>query len=184
MQVLSTAIPGCFKIVPQVRRDDRGSFVKTFREDIFQEHGLTTRFAEEYYTSSHQGVLRGLHFQVPPKDHVKVVTCLSGKVMDAVVDLRTGSPAYGRHLVFELSADNGNILYLPPGLAHGFYVPNGEALLSYKVTSLYSPEHDSGILWDSADILWPDKSPHVSARDRSFARLDDFKSPFLYSSPL
>lgn len=181
MLIQNTKIPGCFEILPAILKDERGFFVKTFHRDVFAEHGLTTQFAEEYYTGSHRGVLRGLHFQVPPMDHVKLVTCVAGTVLDAVVDLRIGSPWYGKHAVFELSSDKANMIYLPAGLAHGFYVLSASAVLMYKVTSVYSPAHDSGILWNSAGIPWPGTDPLISKRDGGFVRLDDFKSPFLFS---
>ena len=182
MRIQKTTIPGCYEIFPNILKDDRGHFVKTFHQDIFAEHGLVTGFAEEYYTYSHRGVLRGLHFQVPPMDHVKLITCVSGAVLDAVVDLRVGSPAYGRHLTLELNAETANMLYLPVGLAHGFFVQSAGALLLYKVTTVYSPAHDAGLLWNSAGIPWPERSPLISARDGAFPSFADFKSPFAYSS--
>lgn len=181
MQILRTNIPGCFEIHPEILRDNRGAFVKTFHEGVFSSHGLTTRFAEEYYTCSHRGVLRGLHFQTPPMELVKLVTCVSGRVFDAVVDLRVSSPAYGNYLAFELSAEKGNMLYLPAGLAHGFQVVSPEAILLYKVTAVYSPAHDSGIRWDSAGIPWPDDDRIISKRDSMFSPLHEFKSPFLFN---
>jgi dTDP-4-dehydrorhamnose 3,5-epimerase len=182
MRIQETIIPGCYEILPNILKDERGRFVKTFHQDIFTEHGLATRFAEEYYTYSRRGVLRGLHFQIPPRDHVKLVTCVSGAVLDAVVDLRVGSPAYGKHLTFELSAEKANMLYLPAGLAHGFYVQSADALLLYKVTSVYSPAHDAGLLWSSAGISWPDRSPIISVRDGGFPAFAEFKSPFVFSA--
>ena len=181
MHINPTAIPGCFELVPKVMRDERGYFVKTFHEQIFREQGLTTHFAEEYYTYSHQGVLRGLHFQTPPRELIKLVYCVSGAVFDAVVDLRIGSPAYGKHLTFELSAEKATMLYLPAGLAHGFFAVSPGAVLMYKVTAVYSSSNDSGILWDSAGIPWPGKQPVISQRDREFVALKDFESPFRFN---
>lgn len=181
MRIQQTGIPGCAEMFPGVLKDERGHFVKTFHRDVFIEKGLTTQFAEEYYTYSYQGVLRGLHFQVPPMDHVKLVYCITGKVLDAVVDLRIGSPAYGQFVTFELSAEKANMIYLPAGVAHGFYVVSASAVLLYKVTTVYSPAHDSGILWNSAGIPWPDANPIISKRDSGFTRLEDFKSPFVFS---
>lgn len=182
MRIQKTIIPGCYELFPQVLKDERGCFVKTFHQDTFALHGLTTRFAEEYYTNSHRRVLRGLHFQVPPMDHVKIVTCVAGSVVDAAVDLRAGSPSYGKHLIFELSAEKANMLYLPAGIAHGFYVQSEAAILLYKVTSAYSPAQDEGILWSSAGISWPDQDPILSQRDRSFPPLANFRSPFVFGT--
>jgi len=175
---LPTAIPGCFEIKPRVQEDERGLFVKTFHADAFRERGLAYSFAEEYYSVSHQRVLRGFHFHLPPHNHAKLVYCLAGEVLDAVVDLRRGSSTFGQYELFELTAKKKNILYIPSGLAHGFYVQSGDALMIYKTTTLYSPEHDAGIRWDSVGINWPDKSPIVSERDHKFVRLAEFESPF------
>lgn len=182
IHLVATPLPGCWEIRCRAFEDARGRFVKTFHAAAFAEAGLETGFVEDYYSVSRQGVLRGLHFQVPPQDHVKLVYAIAGSVLDAVVDLRVGSPTYGRHHLVELSAASANALYIPKGLAHGFYVPRGEAVMVYKVTSLYSPAHDGGILWNSAGISWPDQEPQLSERDRGFLPLDQFQSPFRYES--
>lgn len=180
MRILPTALAGCFLIAPEFRRDDRGYFVKTFHEEVFREHGLATEFREEYYSASQRGVVRGLHFQTPPHQHAKLVYCVRGAVFDAAVDLRAGSPTEGRHLSVELSADNGSMLYLAPGVAHGFCALTNDALMMYKVTSVYAPAHDAGILWNSAGIDWPVEAPRLSARDQQFPALAQFASPFVY----
>lgn len=180
-EVLRTGVVGCYELVPPSSLDARGRFVKTFHSPVFADLGLATVFAEEYYTVSNQGVLRGLHFQTPPHDHAKVVYCLSGAVMDVVVDLRGGSPTYGSHAMFDLSSRRANIIYIPSGLAHGFYVTEGPAILQYKVTSTYAPEHDKGILWSSVPVPWPDLTPLVSERDMAFEVFDLFSTPFFFS---
>lgn len=180
MRIERTGIPGCYQLFPLVSKDNRGSFVKTFRRDVFESHGLITEFAEEYYSISRKGVLRGMHFQTPPHDHFKVVYCLAGKVLDAIVDLRVGSPTYLQSETLELNAELGNMLYIAPGMAHGFYTLTDEAIMQYKVTTVYAPEHDGGIRWDSTGIEWPDAAPILSVRDCGFPALDDFKSPFLF----
>lgn len=182
MRVEQTAIPGCYQLFPLVHKDHRGSFVKTFHQEVFAAHGLVTEFAEEYYSVSRKGVLRGMHFQTPPHDHFKLVYCLSGKVMDAIVDLRVGSPTYLQSETVELGAELGNMLYIAPGIAHGFYTLTDEAIMQYKVTTVYAPAHDSGIRWDTAGIAWPDANPVLSARDAGFLALTDFSSPFVFGS--
>lgn len=179
-QVNPTAIPGCYEIQPRIFDDARGRFVKVFQRNAFSEHGLEVDFAEEYYSVSRQGVIRGMHFQNPPMDHVKIVYCVQGEVFDVVVDLRLGSPSYGKAVTLNLSADKGNYVYIPKGLAHGFCATSESATLVYKVATEYSPEHDSGILWSSIGISWPSKNPVLSDRDRGFTPLSDFKSPFVY----
>ena len=182
MRVEQTSIPGCYQLLPQVMKDKRGNFVKTFHKKVFAKYGLVTEFAEEYYSVSHKGVLRGMHFQIPPHDHFKLVYCLAGKVLDVIIDLRIGSPTFCKHVVFELSAEQGNMLYIAPGMAHGFYALTDDAIMQYKVTTVYAPEHDGGIRWDSAGVIWPpDSAPIISVRDRGFPLLADFQSPFRFN---
>lgn len=180
MKFIPCTIPGCFEIVPALLRDGRGTFAKTFHEPLFAENGLSFRHAEEYFTFSSHGVLRGLHFQVPPAGYAKTVCCVSGEVLDAIVDLRVGSPTYGQHETFTLSSDTMKLLYLPPGIAHGFFVTGENALMHYIVSETWSPEHDTGIRWDSAGIPWPSSTPVISERDGKFAALADFDSPFRF----
>jgi len=178
MQFRELSIPGCFEIILPVFRDQRGLFVKTFHEGLFGAQGLVTTYAEEFYSLSCQGVIRGLHFQCPPRDLTKVVYCLQGEAMDVLVDLRRGSPMYGRHAICELSAATANMVYIPSGIAHGFYARSPEVLMVYKVSAVHSPEHDTGIRWDSLDIPWPDPAPLLSQRDRELVPFVVFDSPF------
>jgi dTDP-4-dehydrorhamnose 3,5-epimerase len=178
MTVRETCLGGCYEIVPHVFSDERGLFVKTYHERAFRERGLETDWREEYHSVSRRGVLRGLHFQLPPHDHVKLVYCTSGAVLDAALDLRAGSPTFGRHLLLELSGERGNMIYLPSGLAHGFLVQSESATVCYRASTVHAPDHDGGVLWSSAGIPWPVAAPIVSARDRSFVPLGDFVSPF------
>lgn len=173
-------IPGCFELQPRVFDDERGRFVKVFHKDAFADQDLQTGFAEEYYSVSRRDVIRGLHFQTPPMDHVKLVYCVQGEVLDVVLDLRVGSPAFGKLATFTLCASKGNLVYLPKGMAHGFCVLSDEATLVYKVSSVYSAEHDCGVLWNSVDLDWPTANPILSERDRTFRPLSEFDSPFVY----
>jgi dTDP-4-dehydrorhamnose 3,5-epimerase len=179
--ITQTPLPGCFLIGLPEQKDIRGRFVKLFHEDTFRENGLETTFPEIYFSVSRQGVLRGLHFQTPPRDHVKLVCCLDGHILDAVVDLRRGSPMYGRCVTFELSAHEAAMLYIPSGMAHGYYVKSKTAMVLYQVSTAYAPDHDKGILWCSAGIPWPSAVPVLSARDESFPALDTFDSPFKFT---
>ena len=183
MRLTEIALPGCYEIQTNPLEDLRGRFVKVFHKEIFANLGLEINFAEEYCSVSYHRVLRGLHFQVPPHEHLKLVYCVEGRVLDVVVDLRVGSPQYGKFATIELSAQKGNMLYIAPGLAHGFYVLTDKAIMIYKVTSVYSAEHDTGILWNSAGIPWPDPQPIISPRDRGFVTLSEFLSPFRYEKP-
>ena len=180
MKILPTMINGCFLIQPNIMHDERGRVGKVFHEGIFQEHKLVSHFAEEFYTVSHKRVLRGLHFQLPPHDHEKIVYCVQGSIFDVALDIRVGSPTFGKALTMELSAESGQALYFPKGIAHGFYALSEDALMVYKVSASYSPANDTGILWNSAAINWPDQNPIVSERDRGFSSFADFQSPFVY----
>ena len=182
MKIVESSLPGCFEIMPDVTRDERGSFAKVFHRGNFAAAGLAGDFAECFQSVSRKGALRGLHFQRPPADHDKLVYCAAGEVFDAVVDLRCDSPAYGRHAAFRLDSKRCNALYIPRGLAHGFQALSDEAVVVYLVTSVHSPAHDDGVRWDSAGIAWPISNPVVSARDAAFAPLKGFKSPFLVSA--
>lgn len=180
----TTSLPGCYELLPRVASDPRGRFVKTFHRDWFQDLGLQSDFVEQYYSVSCHRVLRGLHFQLPPHDQAKLVYCVSGCVMDVVVDLRRFSPSYGCFVCFELSAERSNMVYLDAGLAHGFYTLTETAALVYNVTSVYAPTHDAGIHWDSVGVPWPDDAPVLSDRDRSFPTLAEFDSPFVLKSDI
>ena len=178
MEVNELNNSGCFELLPDIYNDNRGLFVKTFQKNIFRDFGLEFDFEEEYYSCSKKGVLRGLHFQLPPHEHSKLVYCIEGNVFDAVVDLRINSMTYGEYVTVELSAKKANMLYVPPGLAHGFYVLSKRATMVYKVSTVYSPKYDTGILWNSTGIPWPDKNPIISKRDSQFLKFEQFKSPF------
>lgn len=181
MKLRQTKIPGCYLIGLLARLDARGSFVKTFQSTAFRELGLETDFRESFYSFSEEAVLRGLHFQLPPSDGAKLVYCLKGEVLDVAVDLRVGSPTYGEHTTFELSARDASAVYIPRGVAHGFYVRQGPALLVYHVTSEYDARLDSGILWSSIDFEWPSLIPTCSERDAAFTNLQEFASPFRFA---
>jgi dTDP-4-dehydrorhamnose 3,5-epimerase len=171
-------IPGCYEISFPNSKDHRGYFVKNFQEKWFDAHHINVNFVEEYYTISHKGVLRGLHFQRPPYAHAKMLYCLYGEVMDVIVDLRKGSPMFGKYEILELNQNAHNGLYLAPGIAHGFLVTGEEAIMQYKVTSYYEGASDDGIRWDSLGVPWPNMDPIISDRDHNFVEFCDLDSPF------
>lgn len=179
-EIRECGISGCQEIVPAVFADSRGHFVKVFQAEAFAAHGLTSSFSEDFYTTSHKNVIRGLHFQSPPKDQAKLVYCVSGRVMDVVVDLRVGSPTYGCFASFDLDATRPSCIYIPQGLAHGFCTLSESATLVYKVSKSHAPECDDGIAWDSAGIPWPTTDPILSDRDRRLTPLADYRSPFVH----
>lgn len=173
-------LAGLFEVQPRVFDDERGRFVKIFHQDEFIKFGLETSFKEEYYSHSREGVIRGMHFQLPPHDHVKLVYCVHGEVQDVVLDLRKGSPTYGQTATVQLSAEHGNYLYIPKGLAHGFCTTSTTATLVYKVSTVYNPQHDSGVRWNSFGYSWPSQKPIISARDTSLQPFSEFETPFFY----
>lgn len=178
MQLQETLLPGCFILEPPTHRDQRGHFVKWFNSDVFSKLGLCVNWAEVYASVSTSGVVRGLHFQVPPFDHAKLVFCLSGRALDVVLDLRRGSQTYGKHIQVRLSSDQARALYVPSGCAHGFLSEVDQTLMVYQVSSPYSPRFDSGVRWDSAGIDWPVQDAVVSERDAALPGFDEFDSPF------
>lgn len=181
MIVQPTKLIDCFEIKPDTFHDNRGRLVKTFHQDSFAQNYLQASFAEQYFSHSTKGVLRGLHFQVPPYQHVKLVYCTYGQVLDAVVDLRVGSPTFGQYATFELSAEKGNMVYVPQGMAHGFYVVSEWAVVVNNASTVYSPEHDCGIRWDSVGIPWGDDAPVLSEKDKNLVPFEKFRSPFVYT---
>jgi len=178
MHFIETDIHGVCVIEQSVHEDFRGSFVKTFHEEVFKEQGLETHFRESYHSESKIGVIRGMHFQVPPYDHAKVATVITGKVIDVVLDIRRNSPTFGKYVVIELSRGNRRSIYIPRGCAHGFLAEEENTIVFYNTTTVYNAGADKGIRWDSFGYKWPLAAPILSARDRSFPPLSEFDSPF------
>ncbi len=163
-----------------MHNDTRGVFVKTFHSSTFKKLGLSTSFKEQYYSKSVKNVIRGLHFQIPPHDHAKLVYCIKGEVMDVALDLRIGSPSFKKYITINLDSKKGNMIYMPTGIAHGFCTNKSAATLVYNTTTIYNLKNDSGVRWDSAGISWPIKKPLISARDLSLNNFKDFISPFKF----
>jgi len=183
LKATPTKIPGCLVVESVLHQDERGHFTKWFQTDAFEALGLPTQWAEDYTSVSKSGVIRGLHFQTPPFEHDKLVICLQGQALDAVLDLRLGSPTWGEHVTVDLGADRALAVFIPAGCAHGFCAREDDTLLLYKVGSVHAPAHDSGIRWDSAGIEWPTKAPIVSKRDQALPKLSGFVSPFQFGLP-
>lgn len=180
MKITKTDLRGLYIIKPKIFKDERGMFVKVFQEQVFKELGLLSNFKETFYSISKKNVIRGMHFQIPPFDHAKLVYVVEGKILDVILDIRKNSPTYGRCISLELSGRNKKAIYIPSGFAHGFIVKTDSAIVVYMQTTIYSPEYDKGIRWDSFGIDWGIKNPIISERDGNFPSLDRFKSPFVY----
>ena len=170
MQVTPLAISDVLLIEPKVFGDDRGFFYESFNQKVFNDAtGSDLQFVQDNHSRSSQGVLRGLHYQVPPRAQGKLVRVVRGAVFDVAVDIRKGSPTFGQWAGAELTEGNHRQLWIPPGLAHGFLVLSESADFLYKTTDYYSPEHERCIAWDDPQlaIAWPDlgKAPVLSAKD-------------------
>lgn len=178
MKVLPTDIPGLMVLHPPVFNDARGTFVKTYHDGVFREAGLPFCPKEEFFTVSRKDVLRGMHFQLPPTAHHKLVSCIRGRALDVVLDLRHQSPTFERHFSRELGGPNREMLFIPAGLAHGFLALEEQTTLFYLTSAVHSPADDSGVLWNSFGFDWPTREPILSERDCGFKTLREFASPF------
>ena len=169
MKVISSNIPGVILLEPKVFCDGRGYLFESFNQKIFEEAiGLSPKFVQDNHSKSIKGVLRGLHYQLPPKAQGKLVRVIQGEIFDAVVDIRQESPTFGQWIGETLSADNKKQLWIPPGFAHGFLTLSETAEVLYKATEFYSPEFEQCIAWNDPDIgiEWPLQSePIISKRD-------------------
>ncbi|WP_047609274.1 dTDP-4-dehydrorhamnose 3,5-epimerase [Rahnella aquatilis] len=178
MNVIKTEIPDVLIFEPKVFGDERGFFYESFSEKIFEEAiGRKVDFIQDNHSKSSYGVLRGLHFQLPPFAQAKLVRCIVGEVFDVAVDIRKNSSTFGKWVGVNLSAENKRQLWIPEGFAHGFLVLSETAEFVYKTTNYYSPEHDRGILWDDPNIgiKWPQLSsfPLLSDKDSKQPSLRD-----------
>ncbi|MBF8776591.1 dTDP-4-dehydrorhamnose 3,5-epimerase [Pseudomonas fulva] len=175
MKAIPLAIPEVFLFTPRVFGDERGFFYESFNARVFNEIiGQQATFVQDNHSRSTRGVLRGLHYQLPPHAQGKLVRVVKGEVFDVAVDIRRSSPTFGKWVGAQLSAQNHNQLWIPPGFAHGFVTLSETAEFLYKTTDFYSPQSERCIAWDDPDIAidWPiDYSPSLSAKDRLGAAL-------------
>jgi len=177
-------INGCILIKPTCHKDHRGFFAETYSRKKYLEYGIDIEFVQDNHSISKEvGTLRGLHFQSPPHAQAKLVRCGRGALFDVTVDIRRGSPTYGKWEGYELTAENGYQLYVPIGFAHGFMTLKQESEIVYKCSNYYAPESEKSISWKDPDIniCWPklDK-PILSKKDAGAPILEDFESPFIY----
>lgn len=182
MTITPTKIEDLFILEPKVIGDARGYFMESYKKDWFKKHFSGIEFIQDNESQSQKGVLRGLHFQLPPYAQTKLVRVIQGEVLDVAVDLRKESPTYGEHVSVILSAENKKQFFLPRGFAHGFIVLSETAIFSYKVDNTYSPKNDSGILWKDPglNIDWMLRPEYIqlSEKDQNLPPLKNFNSPF------
>lgn len=182
MKFIDTKFNSLKIIEPDIFMDERGEFIKSFLQSAYLRNSLGAGFVESYYSISKKNVIRGMHFQTPPADHIKLVYVTQGKILDVVLDIRKGSPNYGKYFRLELSADNHKAIYIPSGFAHGFLALEDNSCVIYSQTSEYSAENDRGVKFDSFGLDWGIDKHIVSKRDCGFPRLQEFNSPFVYKN--
>ena len=183
MKFIPTPIPDLFVIEPRVFGDHRGYFFESYNADAFAKAGIKADFIQDNESFSSAGVLRGLHFQAPPKAQGKLIRVQRGRVLDVAVDIRKGSPTYGKHFTIELTGENKKMLWIPPGFAHGFATLEDETVFLYKCTNTYAPEQEGSLLWsdETIGIDWGIDSPKLSEKDKIGPTFDSFESPFTYA---
>jgi len=177
------SIPSIILIEPRVFPDHRGFFLELYKHSDFLSSGIPEHFVQDNYSRSEKGTLRGLHYQKDPHAQGKLIRCVKGTIFDAAVDIRKGSPTYGKWVGQELSEESGLMLYIPAGFAHGFLVMSGTADVLYKCTEEYRPDHDRGIRWNDKEIgiAWPSTDPRLSDKDMEHPFLFNADNNFIYN---
>lgn len=187
-ELISEPLPSVRHLSLGAFQDSRGSFVKLFHSPALQDVVGPIDLREIFMSESAVGVVRGMHFQTPPHDHTKLVTCTQGKVVDVVLDIRKGSGTYGQAVGVTLDAAQPELLVIPSGFAHGFTALTDQAQMVYMTTAEHAPANDCGILWNSFGFDWPEGAGHgteaLSARDQKHPTLADYDSPFKVEAPL
>jgi dTDP-4-dehydrorhamnose 3,5-epimerase len=184
MKFIKTDIPALVIIEPTVFADARGYFLESYNKKAFEENIGSVNFVQDNESKSSKGVLRGLHFQKPPFTQAKLVRCIEGEVLDVAVDIRIGSPTYGKHVAVKLTGENKKQLFVPRGFAHGFAVLSETAVFAYKVDNIYAPKYDGGILWNDTalQIDWnlSENEVKLSEKDAKLPTLASLENPFIY----
>ena len=182
---IKTEIPEVFVIEPKVFNDERGYFYESFSQKEFEENIGKINFVQDNESKSSKGVLRGLHFQMPPFAQSKLVKVIKGKVLDVAVDIRKNSPTFGKYVAIELNDDNKHQLFIPRGFAHGFVVLSDSAIFSYRVDNYYSPKHERGLAFDDkglgVDWLVPVEQLNLAEKDKNNPTLAQLESCFDYA---
>lgn len=180
MEFKETFIKGLFIVEPKLFNDSRGYFYELYNKNSFSKY-INIDFIQENSSKSKKGVIRGFHFQLPPYDQSKLVSCIHGKILDVAIDLRKNSRSYGKYFSVELSSENKKQIFIPKGFAHGFQALSNDTIVNYKVDNFYNPKYEDGIFWNDDDLLieWVDGiKPIISNRDLNLKNFKNFKSPF------
>jgi dTDP-4-dehydrorhamnose 3,5-epimerase len=183
MNILESSIREILIIKPKVFEDERGYFFESFRKQVFEQHGMKVDFVQDNVSKSKMGTVRGLHYQVGDYAQDKLCQVLYGKVLDVAVDIRFGSPTFGKHVTAILSEENHNLIWIPKGFAHGFSVLSDEAIFHYKCSNYYSKEHERTILYSDKDLMinWNVADPLVSPKDLEAKPFKEIEKDFTYS---
>ncbi len=184
LNIIESGIEGLKVFQTKIYRDERGYFYEVFSSQKFEDAGINDRFFQDNISRSRKGVLRGLHYQLEPKAQSKLLTVISGKIIDAAVDLRAGSPTFGKHFTVGLCSDDGKIIYIPKGFAHGFLSLSDDTVIMYKCGELYSPGHERGVRFNDPDLgiewKYPAGEIIVTERDRQFPLFRDAEMNFKF----
>jgi dTDP-4-dehydrorhamnose 3,5-epimerase len=178
MKFTELKLSGCKIMEVEVIHDKRGTFQKIYHQNEYHQNSLNMIIKEQYFTCSNKNVLRGMHFQLPPHDQSKLITCLTGSVLDVFLDLRRNSKTYGHTDSIVLSKDSGKSVFLPSGIAHGFLSLEDNSGMLYSTSTVYNPDSDFGIMWNSIDYRWPIIKPYISGRDKNHVTFNEFDTPF------
>ena len=183
MKIIPTEIPEVLEIQPDVYEDSRGYFLESYNKLRFLENSLETLFVQDNISKSGYGTIRGLHYQAGDKAQGKLCQVITGKVLDIAVDIRFGSPTFGKHVALELSEENHTQIWIPPGFAHGFSVLSDQAIFHYKCTEFYSKEHERTIIYNDPQlkINWGIENPVISSKDRDGKSFGEMDRDFIYS---
>ncbi len=187
MKIVKSSISDVLIVEPRVFHDSRGYFMESYRESIFKSEGIDTKFIQDNESKSYYGVLRGLHYQLPPFSQSKLVRVISGRALDVAVDIRKGSPTFGKYVSAELSSDNKLMMFIPRGFAHGFLALSDECIFQYKCDNYYSPAHEGSIRWNDKELNIDWRIPYediiLSPKDTNHPSLAQAKL-FNYTTPL
>jgi len=182
MKVTKTKIEGLLIIEPDIYKDDRGYFFESFNEQKYNEIGISEKFVQDNQSCSKKGTIRGMHYQIGEFAQGKLVRVASGKVIDYAVDVRFGSPTFGKYVSVELSAENHKQFWIPTGFAHGFEALEDNTILQYKCTNYYSKKHERGIIYNDYDISinWKNETKLISEKDKTNIKLENIEKDFIY----
>jgi dTDP-4-dehydrorhamnose 3,5-epimerase len=184
LNIVQSDIKEVLLIQPKVFGDHRGYFFESYSKKVLQEHGVTYEFVQDNISKSKRGTVRGLHYQIGDKAQGKLCQVIQGSVIDVAVDIRFGSPTFGKYVMCELNDIDHNLIWVPPGFAHGFCVTSDEAIFHYKCTEFYSPKDERAILYNDTDlnIPWNISEPLVSEKDLVAKKFKDIDKDFIYSN--